>query len=733
MMKQLGSNPMSLFLRAGFLGLLLAAAACPSEATSSYGYFRTVEGYASLTQAGSSSRVEIAPNYPLLVEDRVQVSADGRLETVLPDGSVLRLAGDTEILFERLAQSGDREDDRTLLQLIQGEMQLVVPFESTETEELRIDTVNTTVYISREGSYRIATDGQSWSEVVVREGWLEVVTEKGSTIVRAGEQALVDGESRPRVTLAAAAPLDSLERWGEGLTRVASAGSSEHVDPQLSYSAASLQGAGEWVSVGTTYAWRPHVAAGWRPYTRGWWTYTPSGVTWVSNESWGWVTHHYGSWSHWPAYGWVWSPGYTYYPANVYWYWGPSYVAWIPWGYYHNYYRPHGWGFGFGFRFGIYGWAGGHPGYWSDWTFCATPYVGHRNGHKYYASGAALTRRGTLQEVPQGVITTDTRGLTRDTWNSKTAPMKRLKANATRADKSGFRGRELTDVTDFVARRENLSASVKRAVSPADGERQIRVPTRDSGRLSASKQRPDREEPARVGATERSRVPSSSPTRSTAVLEWRENRSSRAGNAPTRATTPSPTERSNTSWSRAERSRSVSLPTRPETSRKDPDRSRSLSSTAKRSEAPDRSWRERSVSPPTTSVGPSRQLTGPSRSRPGTETPVVRRVIDGVRSNRSRGLTQSPSTPGSPLSHSPGVRSSTPRAPSSVSSPRQAPSRPSGQARSPSRPSGPPGGSGQARSPSRPSGQPGASGRSSPGRSSGSSRQPSPRKPPPSN
>jgi hypothetical protein len=112
-------------------------------------------------------------------------------------------------------------------------------------------------------------------------------------------------------------------------------------------------------------------------------------------------------------------------------------------------------------------------------------------------------------------------------------------------------------------------------------------------------------------------------------------------------------------------------------------------------------------------VGRSRQLTGPTRSTPGTETPVVRRVIDGVRSNRSRSLTPSAPTPGYSPSRSPGVRSSTPRGPS-VSSPRQAPSRPGGQASSPSRPSG----------------RPGGGGRSSPGRSGGSSRQPSPRKPP---
>jgi hypothetical protein len=719
MMRHLGSNPMSPFLRAGFLALLLAAAACPSEAASSYGYFRTVEGYASLTQAGSSSRVEIVPNYPLLVEDRVQVSGDGRLETVLPDGSVLRLAGDTEMYFERLALSGDREDNQTLLQLIQGEMQLVVPFESSETEELRIDTVNATVYITREGSSRIATDGQSWSEVVVRDGWVEVVTEKGSTIVRAGEQALIDGERQPRVTLAAAAPLDSLERWGEGLTRAASSGGSQYVDPQLSYSAASLQGAGEWVSVGTSYAWRPHVAAGWRPYTRGWWTDTPSGVTWVSTESWGWVTHHYGSWSHWPAYGWVWYPGYTYYPANVYWYWGPSYVAWIPWGYYHHYYRPYSWSYGFGFRFGIYGWAGGHPGYWSDWTFCATPYFGHHSGQKHYASGAALTRQGTLQTVPQGVITTDTRGLTRDTWNSSTAAMDRLKAKATRAGGDGIRGRELTDVTDFVARRESLPDRVRQAVSPADGERQIRATTRDSARLTADRQRITRAEQVREGGSDRSRTQASTSTRFSTAPDWRDHRSSRGGQVRVPNEAPSRSERTTTSWDRAERSRSLAVPTRPDTSRIPDPPARVDTRTPSRTQAAERPWREQTTRPPTSSVAPSRPLSTPGGPTRSTETPVVRRVIDGVRSNnRSPGFTPSPSTPPSPRSYSPGVRSSTPGAPSSVSGPRQqAPSRPGGEVRSPGGPSAPPG----------------ASGRSSPGRSSSPSRQPAPRKPPSSN
>lgn len=705
---------MSPLLRAGFLALLLAAAACPSEAAGTYGYFRTVEGYSSLTQADSKARVEIVPNYPLLVEDRVQVSGGARLETVLPDGSLLRLAGETEIFFERLALSGDREDEQTLLQLIQGEMQLVVSSASSTIEELRIDTVNATVYVSREGAYRVATDGRAWSEVVVREGWLEVVTERGSIIVRAGEQALIDGERRPRVTLAAAAPLDSLERWGEELTRQAAAAGSQYVDPQLSYSAASLQGAGEWISVGTTYAWRPYTAAGWRPYTRGWWTYTPSGITWVSTEPWGWLTHHYGSWSYWPAYGWVWYPGYTYYPATVYWYWGPSYVAWIPWGYYHYYYRPYSWHFSFGFHYGIYGWAGGYPGYWADWTFCPVPYFGHHGGQKHYASGAALATRGTLQEVPQGVITTDTRGLSRETWNNSNAAIDRLKARATRAQWNERAGGELVDVTDFVARREKLSESVKRAVSPRESEQPIRLPASGSGNLSAAKQRPDAGPFFHSGSPDRSRTPGSTWDRSSTVPERSEMRSWRSPESGSRATTPEPSERPTSTWNRSERWRPPSVPSRPEASRSFERPTRSLSSTPSRSPTAERSWREPSVRSPRSGLEPPTRMTSPSGPSRGTEPPVVRRVIDGVRSNRSPGSLQRPSTP---PSRSPDLRPPTSRTPSSVSPPRSAPSRPEGQARSSSPPS---------RSPR-------SSGRSSSGGSGGSSRSPTSRKPPDSN
>jgi len=88
---------------------------------------------------------------------------------------------------------------------------------------------------------------------------------------------------------------------------------------------------GEWVTAGTYgRVWRPHVAAGWRPYYYGRWEWTDEGWLWVSDESWGWATYHYGRWAVDPAFGWVWVPGYQWAPAWVSWRYSPDYIGWAP-------------------------------------------------------------------------------------------------------------------------------------------------------------------------------------------------------------------------------------------------------------------------------------------------------------------------------------------------------------------------------------------------------------------
>ncbi|MGB5479343.1 MAG: FecR family protein, partial [Thermoanaerobaculia bacterium] len=458
----------------GFIlaALLTSTTSWAAQDQASYGFVRIIEGRADLMQASSSTEVELVTNYPLMVGDEIRVPYGSRVETLLPDGTYLRLDGDSELSFERLAQSADSEDQLSVLRLLQGETQLVLPSDTPSSEAFRVDTLNASIYLQIRGTYRIRTNGTDWSEIVVREGFAEVVTEQGSSIVRSGEQSIVEGATSPLVRVERAGARDELERWGDDLLAQVDPSDSRYVDPGLAYASAPLADSGHWVSVGGRSAWRPYVAAGWRPYHAGWWVHSPSGLTWVSTEPWGWVTYHYGGWDLAPGWGWVWYPGPVYTPASVFWYWGPTHVGWVPRPYYTHYYWPsYRSSWGFGYRSGVFGWAGGRPHHWAHWNFCQHRHFGrHLGPHaahhgSYHRSGTQLSNMGSLQEIPRGVIATDTRALTPDLWNQPTAAMSAL--TASRVDANGNRvSGELPDVTPWVARSRQLPPQVEQAVMP---------------------------------------------------------------------------------------------------------------------------------------------------------------------------------------------------------------------------------------------------------------------------
>lgn len=434
-----------------------------------YGFVRRVEGDVLLAGLEQKDAVDAEVNHPLLTGDQISTNS-GRVEVILPDGSIVRIDRTTDVVFDSLGGSPDSDPDAgTLLLLDEGEIQVRTPEVFYGSEEFAVRTSNATIYLSAAGSYRLRTRGTSFTEVVVREGFAEADTRSGSAVARDGEALEVSGYSRPFVDVLAVGPEDGLEIWAEDLDRRAYDARSEYVDPRLAYAAEPLHDNGEWIVVQSRRVWRPYVRAGWRPFRYGRWVYSPSGLTWVASAPWGWVTSHYGSWDYYPAYGWLWYPGSFYRPAAVYWYWGPTYVGWVPYGYYGRHYGFYG---GPGFGFGVYGWAGGDWGFWADWTFCPTRYFGRRGYHHYWDSGRSLARTRRFA-VPRGIVTTDTRGLTRDRWgkpNEVHDVLVRRNADSTRV-------RELPDVTDFVARRKLTEAKI----------REIREET--TGRSGAAKAR----------------------------------------------------------------------------------------------------------------------------------------------------------------------------------------------------------------------------------------------------
>lgn len=435
-----------------------------------YGYFRVVEGSATVTPAGTDEGNHAEVNQPILAGDHLSVSGGrSRVEVVLADQNILRVDGGSELVFERLAASPDRDDRATVVRLLNGNVQLIVTQDSLGDELPRVETPNASIYAQDYGTYRVTSD-QGWTQLVVRRGSAQVVTDSGSSRVRADEVAVVDDQDPDRrADIREAGAFDNLERWGRQLDdEYASADLGDYVDDNLRYQAAPLTRYGAWVTINGGHYWRPRVDASWRPYWHGRWVYTPAGMTWVSSEPWGWVPYHYGSWDYVPDYGWVWQPGYVWSPAWVYWYWGPSYVGWCPTGYYTRYYGPE-LGVDVGFRWGVYGWAGGSWDLFDRWSFVSTSYfdyaAGYRQGYRdgYWDAHRDVQRYAVpldhhgRQAIERGVITTDTKPLRPSVFRDRGEALRAL---------LGRNQGELPDVTPFVARtpKPKLPPAVIRSV-----------------------------------------------------------------------------------------------------------------------------------------------------------------------------------------------------------------------------------------------------------------------------
>ncbi|MDI9630430.1 MAG: hypothetical protein QM311_03075 [Acidobacteriota bacterium] len=471
-------------LFATVLALPAPAAASDEE---NYGFLRLVEGTVTVLSVDGSAE-DAEANLPLLTGDQLALADGARLEAILADRTRLRLEGDSELRLTAIAFSADGDARQTRLDLRRGTLLLVVTDEALGDELPRIDVANATLYLLAPGEYRVESDGGGWSQLVVRQGAAEVVTERGSVQVAAGSAATIEGERWAAARIGPAPAESGLEQWA----RAAGSGSAQtvrYVDSSLAYAASDLDEYGTWVSVDSSWAWRPRVASDWRPYWNGRWVYTPSGLTWVSYDPWGWVPHHYGTWSLSPAYGWVWYPGYTYSPAWVYWYWGDRWAGWCPVGYYTRYYRGPLWSAGF--RWGPYGWAGGGFGLWSHWSFSPSHRIHDRRDRRHpHWRAHEVERELGRPTLPRGLVTTDTRGL----------DPARLREGRSARDllserNPGFRrvANELPDVTDFVARRRDLSPEVRERMQPRPDDRQrLRGTPLD---VDATARRTDRPQP----------------------------------------------------------------------------------------------------------------------------------------------------------------------------------------------------------------------------------------------
>ncbi len=316
--------------------VLAAALAAPAAAQrASYSYVSYAGPEVSLLSSAADEEAARI-NTPVLSGDRIVTGPSSRAEVILASGNVIRIDARSELRFDLMSFTYESDDDRDLLYLAGGGA--VVEIRNSEAGEraFRLDTDDATVVVEGRGLVRVDA-GRRGTEIYVLSGEAQVLGRSGSVDLREGGYALVSGEEEIE-TGEASPPGDPFARFvGERQNRPSAGGAAEWVSSDYDYesSLAAFDDNGSWVYVSAydRWGWSPSVGADWRPYSLGYWRWTPAGLTWVSYEPWGWLPYHFGTWCREPNVGWIWLPGAAFAPAWVWWSYTPTWVGWCPLGY----------------------------------------------------------------------------------------------------------------------------------------------------------------------------------------------------------------------------------------------------------------------------------------------------------------------------------------------------------------------------------------------------------------
>ena len=289
-----------------------------------------MEGNVSYQRVPDEEWAAMGVNMPLEPGDRIYTGPGGRAEIEFEEGSVLRLAENTDI--EILTLGEDFVQIRMVLGLASLAVEKGVDFE--------IATPSAAFITQKDGIYRFEVAEDDSSVAVVRSGKLEAVNDNFSRSIGKGDllRAYPD-MAGPLVT--DYRKRDAWDEWTDRRSADRQAMTNHRYLPSnVHIGVRELDRHGRWVYVSAHgWGWAPHsVGSYWSPYSAGRWVYRPRfGWTWVSTETWGWLPYHYGRWYRDASIGWCWFPGNSvsfsfWSPGLVAFYRGPGWVSWGPLG-----------------------------------------------------------------------------------------------------------------------------------------------------------------------------------------------------------------------------------------------------------------------------------------------------------------------------------------------------------------------------------------------------------------
>src|SRR5438270_1436859 len=253
-------------------------------------------------------------NVPLTERDWLQTGSNGWAEVQMEDGSLIRLAPDSVIVFTQLARASSGAT-LTTVDLDQGEAEFKIT--KHDDGEFSVTVKKNTIALTHSGSFRVTSTNANPLEVAVLKGEVSVSdTDNGGEVaVKKNETFVLDPNDAARYALDKGVDTDELDQWStqrdDALSTYASAGQGYAQSP-YQYGASDLNYYGQYYDVpGYGEVWQPNnVGYNWDPFSNGYWSYSPGfGYTWVSSYPWGWMPYRYGRWVFVNGRGWCWAPG----------------------------------------------------------------------------------------------------------------------------------------------------------------------------------------------------------------------------------------------------------------------------------------------------------------------------------------------------------------------------------------------------------------------------------------
>jgi FecR protein len=245
-------------------------------------------------------------NLPITQGTQIRTRDNGRAEVEFEDGSTLRLAPNTLVVFDTLGLN-DAGTRTSTVNLANG--MAYVNWFGKKGDQFALSFSQEKIELDHAAHFRVHAVSAG-TQVAVFKGDVAVAVEgeDSKVTVAKNKMASFDGGDKPEI---AGITANAFDDWDKEALTYHDQYAKNNTSP-YGFGSSDLSYYGSYQNMaGYGMMWQPYFAGvGWNPFMDGAWSWYPGmGYTFVSAYPWGWQPFHYGSWMFITGAGWMWQPG----------------------------------------------------------------------------------------------------------------------------------------------------------------------------------------------------------------------------------------------------------------------------------------------------------------------------------------------------------------------------------------------------------------------------------------